>query len=72
MKVNVFIQINGKINSRELYENICHFGNINVTDCGENTLVYGECYLEQASRVFFHASLYGDVSVTLTHTKEAR
>lgn len=69
MKVTIFIQILGAINSRELFENISHLAQMNVTDCGDKTLVYGECYLEQASRVIFHASLYGDTQITVTHVK---
>lgn len=66
MKVTIFVRIIGQINSRELYEQIEHFG-MNVTDCNEYTLVYGECYLETASRVVFHCALYGDIMAEITH-----
>ena len=68
MKVIIFVRILGQINSRELYDTIGHFG-MNVTDCKDYTLVYGECYLETASRVFYHCSLYGEVMAELTHEK---
>lgn len=70
MKVAIFVRILGQIDSRKLYEDIRHFG-INVTDCGEYTLVYGDVWLETASRVFYHCSLYGNTMTELTHCKEA-
>jgi len=66
MKVTVFIRIMGKINSRELYEIISQF-EMNVTDCGDYTLVYGECRLETAERVFYHCSRCGNLMAELTH-----
>lgn len=72
MKVTFFIRIMGRINSRELFELIAHMGNVNVTDCGEYTLVYGDCWLETASRIIFHCSLYGDTMTELTHDKGAK
>lgn len=68
MKVTYFIRINGEINSRELFELIQHFG-ANVTDAGEYTLVYGEADLLTATRVAYHASLFGDTSTTITHNR---
>lgn len=70
MKVAIFVRILGQIDSRKLYEDIGHFG-INVTDCGEYTLVYGDVWLETASRVFYHCSLYGNTMTELTHCEEA-
>ena len=67
MKVTYFIRILGKINSKELYELIGYLGNVNVTDCNEYTLVYGEDYLETVSRVLFHSALYGDIMAEVTH-----
>lgn len=72
MRVTIFVRIMGAINSRELFGIIEHLGDINVTDCGNYTLVYGECWLETASRIFYHCSLYGDTMTELTHNKEAR
>ena len=68
MKVTIFVRIIGKIDSRKLYNEISHFG-INVTDCNNYTLVYGEVYLETASRIFYHCSLYGETMTELTHCK---
>lgn len=68
MKVTVFVQIIGPINSRELWGLVEPFG-MNLTDMGEKILVYGECYLETASRVIFHCALYGDVMAEITHEK---
>lgn len=69
MKVSIFIKISGQINSRELWELIEHFG-VHLTDCITETLVYGDCYMETASRVVYHCALYGDINVTLTHIKD--
>lgn len=68
MKVTIFVRIIGKIDSKKLYSEIEHFG-ISVTDCIDYTLVYGEVYLETASRIFYHCSLYGDTLSELTHKK---
>lgn len=68
MRVTIFITINGRINSRELYELLEPYG-VNVTDCGEQTLIYGEAYLAQASQIVFNAGLYGDITVTITHDR---
>jgi hypothetical protein len=68
MKVTIFVRIIGAIDSRKLYDEIGHYG-INVTDCGDYTLVYGDVYLETASRVFYHCSLYGQTITELTHDK---
>lgn len=70
MRVTIFVRIIGRIDSKKLYNEIEHFG-INVTDCGEYTLVYGDVWLETASRVFYHCSLYGNTMTELTHCKEA-
>ena len=72
MKVTIFVRIMGRINSRELFGIVEHLGDINVTDFGDYTLVYGNCWLETASRIFYHCSLYGDTMTELTHNKEAR
>lgn len=66
MMVTIFVRILGKINSKELIE---HLGNISVTDCIDYTLVYGDVYLETASRVIYHCALYGDIMAEVTHKK---
>lgn len=68
MEVTYFIRINGNINSEGLYDLIRHFG-ANVTDAGEYTAVYGEADLMTASRVIYHASLFGDTSVQVIHKR---
>lgn len=40
--MNVWIQINGEINSRGLWSIIGKYG-VNVTDLGKSTFVYGDC-----------------------------
>lgn len=69
MKVTFFIRIIGKIASRELWRTIQYLGDINVTDCRDYTLVYGECHIETMSRVVYHCALYGDVMAEITHKK---
>ena len=69
MRVTFFIRIMGKIKSRELWETIEHLGAINVTDCRDYTLVYGEAYLETMSRIVYHCALYGDIVAEVTHKK---
>ena len=69
MKCTFFIRILGKINSRELWEIIEHLGDVNVTDCVEYTLVYGESYLETVNRIVYHCALFGDTVAEITHEK---
>lgn len=66
MKVELYIEIKGNIDSKALFEIICHQG-MNVTDCIDKTLVYGECYLVTASQVIYHCSLFGDTVSTIKH-----
>lgn len=66
MKVTVFVKIFGSINGRELFDLVGQFG-MNVTDMDNETLVYGECYLEQASRVLYHCALFGNIMAEVTH-----
>ena len=68
MKVTIFVRIIGKIDSKKLYDEISHYG-ISVTDCIDYTLVYGDVYLETASRIFYHCALYGDIMAEVTHNK---
>lgn len=69
MRFTIFVRIMGKIASRELWDAINHFGDINVTDCNDYTLVYGECYLEAISRIFYHCALYGDIVAEATRKR---
>lgn len=68
MKVTVFVKIVGKIDGKQLFELVEQFG-MNVTDLMEETLVYGECYMEQASRVLYHCALFGNIMAEVTHQK---
>ncbi len=69
MKVYLSIEIPGKIDSRRFYEIVRNLGDINVTDLGDKTLVYGTCSPETASRVFFHAMHQGDITATVITEK---
>lgn len=66
MKVYISVRIQGKIDSRKLYDEIEHIG-INLIDFGSYSLVYGELYIAEAMRVFYHCSLYGDTTTEVTH-----
>ena len=66
MNVSVFIQIKGRIDSKELYAAVEKYG-INVTDIGDSCVVYGDCTLDEASRVVYVCGLYGDVTVEIKH-----
>jgi len=68
MKVTVFVKIVGKIDGKQLFELVEQFG-MNVTDLMDETLVYGECYMEQASRVLYHCALFGNIMAEVTHQK---
>lgn len=67
MRCTFFIRIFGKINSKELYDLIEHFGDVNVTDCIDYTLVYGKCWLVSINRIVYHCALYGDIMVEVVH-----
>lgn len=68
MRVTIFIKIHGEINSRELYELLAPYG-MNVTDCGEMTLIYGEAKQADIGQIVFKAALFGDISAEITHDR---
>lgn len=65
MKVSIFVQIIGKIDSKSLWEIVEPFG-MNLTDMGEKSLVYGDCELEEAKEIVFFCSLYGDTMTEIS------
>lgn len=66
MRVSLLITVMGKIDSKKLYDLISMF-NANLTDLGDNTMVYGEFYLSEATRIIYHAGLFGNCDVSITH-----
>lgn len=67
MKATVFIRITGKIDSKKLWNTLEKFGNINVTDCIEYTLVYGDSDITTASHIIGLCASYGDIQAEVTH-----
>lgn len=66
MRVELWVEIKGKIDSKALYDIIGHQG-MNVTELDDKTLVYGECYILTASQVIYHCSLFGETVSTIKH-----
>ncbi len=69
MKVTIFVRITGPINSRELWDNIQHYGGMNVTDCTDHTLVYGECQYENLGKIIDKCASYGDIVAEATRER---
>ena len=60
MKVTLYIEIEGTIDSRELYNDIERY-RVNVTDLRVKTLVYGEVQLGVAFRIIEQSAKYGSI-----------
>ena len=68
MRVELFITIKGPIDSKALFELISMF-NANLTDLGDKVLIYGDFYLSEATRIIYHAGLFGNCDITMNHAK---
>lgn len=68
MKIDIFIDIRERIDSRELWAELEHSG-VNVTDLGTNTLVYGEVPVGKLSFILLICLKYGDAIATITPTR---
>lgn len=64
MTVTYNIRVEGKFDSRQLYELVSMNG-ANVTDLGEFTLIYGEAEPLEAAEVVFYASLFGKTTAEI-------
>lgn len=65
MTVDIFIEIRGQINSHELYDVIgCH--GVNVTDLGEQTLVYGNTNIANIAPIITTCATFGDCQAHIT------
>ena len=64
MNVSLYAEVTGKIDSRKLYSEIKDY-DVNVTDLGIKTLIYGEVSLKVALIIIDAASEYGRIQVTL-------
>lgn len=67
MKLDVFIDIRERINSRALWD-ILEGTGANVTDLGTNTLVYGTISIEYVQAVLTTCLEFGDAIATITPT----
>ena len=65
MKLDVFIDIRERINSRALWSMLEDTG-VNITDLGTNTLVYGTIELEFLTTVLTTCLEFGDAIATIT------
>lgn len=68
MKLDVFIDIRERINSRSLWTMLEDTG-VNITDLGTNTLVYGTIELEFLTTVLTTCLEFGDAIATITPTR---
>lgn len=67
MKIDIFIDIRERIDSRELWAELETTG-ANVTDLGTNTLVYGTIPVGKLSFILLICLKYGDAIATITQT----
>lgn len=65
MKIDIFIDIRERIDSRELWNELENTG-ANVTDLGTNTLVYGSVPVGKLSFILLICLKYGDAIATIT------
>lgn len=63
-KMSVLITIKGKIDSKELYEDLKQYG-LNVTDMGEKTLIYAKIDIRDNTieKILAICNKYGDPEV---------
>lgn len=63
--VYVNVQINGKIDSKELWNDVKRY-DINVTDLGEMTMVYGKVSMYDSMFIIDICRKYGDITSEVT------
>lgn len=66
MKINLFVEIKGEIDSLMLWQLIKEY-KLNLTDVGTKTWVYGETDYMTAGIVISKCALFGDTKAELTH-----
>lgn len=67
MKIDIFVDIRDRIESRELWEELENTG-VNVTDLGTNTLVYGTIKMDKLNFILLTCLKFGDAITTITPT----
>lgn len=68
--VEVYIEIRGPLDSKQLFEEIGQFGDVNVTDLGDKVLVYGVLPFISAVTALSFCSEYGDILASSIHKKD--
>ena len=69
MTLDIFIEIKGKFNSRELWSGIERTG-VNLTDLGESVLVYGNTELANIAPIITTCAAFGeDLHIHITRPK---
>ena len=63
--VYVNVEIKGKIDSKELYQDLDGY-NLNVTDLGEMTYVYGQSSMYDSMFILDICRKYGDITSEVT------
>lgn len=63
--VYINVTIKGKIDSKELWEDIKRY-DVNVTDTGEVTFVYGEASMYDSMFIIDICRKYGDITSEVT------
>lgn len=69
MKVNLFIEMEAGFDTKALYTLISQY-KANLLDDGKHVYIYCDCYMAEAQSIFYHASLFGNTSTTISHLKE--
>lgn len=64
MKLDIFIDIRERINSRELWKELESTG-VNVTDLGVNTLVYGTVPAREITFILLTCLKFGEAIATI-------
>ena len=67
MNLCYFITITGEFNSKELYEILLKFGDVNLIDMGDKSIIFGEAPAFQTSQIVYHCSLFGSIEAELHH-----
>lgn len=65
MRVHIYIEIQGTIDSLMLWELIKSY-KLNLTDLGKVVMVYGECSYINAGSIISKCALFGNLTVKIT------
>lgn len=64
MKAHIWLEIQGKIDSKALWKQLERYG-VNVTDLCQKTLVYGEVDIVTAGTIVTICSMHGNIQATV-------